>query len=256
MLLVTFQIFLIVSGNLSFLNYLTIIPFLACFDDTFCFDIFCRDAIVSARGTCRSGIAAVAHQQRGCCRDYRSSWPVSAYRRCSISFPDRQLMNYSFDPLDLVNTYGAFGTVGPRTRRNYFRGNGGPPDHRRHEMEGIRIQSQAGRSESPSAVRRAVSTADRLANLVRGHGLAGAITRGRSISSGNFCTTTPARSRCSQTILFQTHRRITFARGFIVIGSRRLGEKAWWKREPVGEWLPAFRQTINSSAACLREWAG
>src|SRR5204862_2404400 len=34
-LLVTFQIFLIISGNLSFLNYLTIIPFLACFDDTF-----------------------------------------------------------------------------------------------------------------------------------------------------------------------------------------------------------------------------
>jgi hypothetical protein len=33
--LVTFQIFLIISGNLSFLNYLTIIPFLACFDDTF-----------------------------------------------------------------------------------------------------------------------------------------------------------------------------------------------------------------------------
>src|SRR5258705_6853354 len=33
-LLVTFQIFLIISGNLSFLNYLTIIPFLACFDDT------------------------------------------------------------------------------------------------------------------------------------------------------------------------------------------------------------------------------
>src|SRR5262249_26462203 len=34
-LLVTFQIFLIISGNLSFLNYLTVIPFLACFDDTF-----------------------------------------------------------------------------------------------------------------------------------------------------------------------------------------------------------------------------
>jgi len=27
--------FLIISGNLSFLNYLTIIPFLACFDDSF-----------------------------------------------------------------------------------------------------------------------------------------------------------------------------------------------------------------------------
>ena len=34
-LLVTFQILLIVSGNLSFLNYLTIIPFLACLDDSF-----------------------------------------------------------------------------------------------------------------------------------------------------------------------------------------------------------------------------
>src|SRR5437660_319664 len=33
-LLVLFQIFLIVSGNLSFLNYLTIITFLACLDDT------------------------------------------------------------------------------------------------------------------------------------------------------------------------------------------------------------------------------
>src|SRR3989440_5562807 len=33
-LLVLFQVFLIISGNLSFLNYLTIIPFLACLDDT------------------------------------------------------------------------------------------------------------------------------------------------------------------------------------------------------------------------------
>src|SRR5438874_2427696 len=32
-LLVSFQIFLIISGNLSFLNYLTIIPFLPCFHD-------------------------------------------------------------------------------------------------------------------------------------------------------------------------------------------------------------------------------
>src|SRR5216117_2566151 len=34
-LLVSFQIVLIISGNLSFLNYVTIIPFLACFDDPF-----------------------------------------------------------------------------------------------------------------------------------------------------------------------------------------------------------------------------
>src|SRR5256714_2170246 len=35
LLLVSFQIVLIISGNLSFLNYVTIIPFLACVDDTF-----------------------------------------------------------------------------------------------------------------------------------------------------------------------------------------------------------------------------
>jgi len=34
-LLVSFQVILIVSGNLSFLNWLTIVPCLACFDDTF-----------------------------------------------------------------------------------------------------------------------------------------------------------------------------------------------------------------------------
>src|SRR5438045_5377987 len=34
LLLITFQMFLIISGNLSFLIYVTIIPFLACFDDT------------------------------------------------------------------------------------------------------------------------------------------------------------------------------------------------------------------------------
>src|SRR5437588_6678116 len=33
-LLISFQIILIISGNLSFLNYVTIIPLLACFDDT------------------------------------------------------------------------------------------------------------------------------------------------------------------------------------------------------------------------------
>jgi hypothetical protein len=34
----------------------------------------------------------------------------------------RQLMNYSFDPLDLVNTYGAFGTVGRERDEIVFEG--------------------------------------------------------------------------------------------------------------------------------------
>src|SRR5207253_11229031 len=64
-------------------------------------------------------------------------------------------------------------------------------NYRRCEMEGIRLPSQAGRSKPPAAVRRAVSTADRLANLVRSDGVA----RGISLDAA-FCLETSAqRSR-------------------------------------------------------------
>jgi hypothetical protein len=47
-LLVSFQIVLIISGNLSFLNYVTMIPFLACFDDTFLRRILPRSIVKRA----------------------------------------------------------------------------------------------------------------------------------------------------------------------------------------------------------------
>jgi hypothetical protein len=44
-------------------------------------------------------------------------------------FSRRQIMNTSFDPLDLVNTYGAFGTVGRERLNVVFEGtDGAPPD--------------------------------------------------------------------------------------------------------------------------------
>src|SRR6184192_1098864 len=109
-LLVTFQIFLIISGNLSFLNYLTIIPFLACFDDSFLRHFLPR-AIVRR--------AEHAAQQSQPSRINSAIAVVLSIMVIWLSIPTvlnlvsgRQLMNYSFDPLDLVNTYGAFGTVG------------------------------------------------------------------------------------------------------------------------------------------------
>ena len=54
-LMAAFQIVLILSGNLAFLNWLTLVPVLACFDDDFLL------ARVSARA-CASGCA------RGCSR--------------------------------------------------------------------------------------------------------------------------------------------------------------------------------------------
>src|SRR2546430_2096391 len=58
-------------------------------------------------------------------------------------------------------------------------------------MEGVRVQSQARRSQPPTAVRRAVSTAYRLANLVRSDGVA----RGVSVDAAFSLDTSPQRSR-------------------------------------------------------------
>jgi hypothetical protein len=108
-LLVALQVSLILSGNLSFLNWLTIIPALACFDDTF-FLRFARgewpkklharfELLVPSRAQTRAsqGLAAVV--------GVLSVAPVLNLFSCD------QEMNGSFDPLALVNTYGAFGSV-------------------------------------------------------------------------------------------------------------------------------------------------
>src|SRR5438552_5772526 len=109
-LLVSFQIFLVISGNLSFLNYLTIVPFLACFDDTFLCHflpkVLVRRAERAAQESEPSRINNTIAVALSILIVYLSAAPVLNL------VSGRQLMNYSYDPLDLVNTYGAFGTVG------------------------------------------------------------------------------------------------------------------------------------------------
>src|SRR5438128_4709103 len=119
-LLVTFQLFLIISGNLSFLNYITVIPFLACFDDTF-LRHFLPKALVSrseraAHESEPSRITNAIAMALSVIVIYLSVAPVLNL------LSGRQLMNYSFDPLDLVNTYGAFGTVGRQRDEIIFEG--------------------------------------------------------------------------------------------------------------------------------------
>src|SRR5438067_8019718 len=119
-LLVSFQMVLIISGNLSFLNYVTIIPFLACFDDT-----FLRRLLPKALVKCAEKAAQESEPSRinntvaialSILVVYLSIAPVLNL------VSGRQLMNYSYDPLDLVNTYGAFGTVGRERPEIIFEG--------------------------------------------------------------------------------------------------------------------------------------
>src|SRR5215471_19203751 len=119
-LLVTFQLFLIISGNLSFLNYITIIPFLACFDDTFLRRVLPRMIIRRAECAARESEPSRINNTIAIALSvlvaYLSIAPIANL------LSERQMMNTSFDRLSLVNTYGAFGAVGKERDEIIFEG--------------------------------------------------------------------------------------------------------------------------------------
>ena len=108
---IAFQIWLIFSGNLSFLNYLTIAIAVACFDDSLLARLLPR-RLASAPAPSPRRRRALTPARR-----VVSGALVALIGGLSVApvanlLSNRQAMNASFDPLDLVNTYGAFGTVG------------------------------------------------------------------------------------------------------------------------------------------------
>jgi len=118
--MILFQLTLVVSGNLSFLNWLTIVPALACLDDGFWAKLIPRGWRPGPRtDTTTLSRIPVMHQ---------ASWGLAAIIALLSVQPvinmisPRQIMNTSFDPLDLVNTYGAFGSVGKERLNVVFEG--------------------------------------------------------------------------------------------------------------------------------------
>jgi hypothetical protein len=93
-----FQIILILSGNLSWLNWLTLLLCIACFDD--------------------GAFKRKVPEEKPSRPTVITSWVLCAVVALLSVAPvgnllsKRQVMNDSFDPLHLVNTYGAFGSVG------------------------------------------------------------------------------------------------------------------------------------------------
>src|SRR5213078_4272503 len=123
-LLVTFQIFLIISGNLSFLNYLTIIPFLACFDDSFLRRIL---PISLVRRAERAALESQPSRVNNTIAIALSILIVVLSVAPVLNLVSgRQIMNTSFNRLDLVNTYGAFGSVGRERLQLVFEGTDAP----------------------------------------------------------------------------------------------------------------------------------
>jgi len=119
-ILLAFQVILIVSGNLSFLNWLTIVPILACFDDGVWRRVLPRRIVARAERA-----AAEAVPSNGMVAATMTYTVVVAF--LSIApvqnlLSSQQAMNTSFDPLNLVNTYGAFGSVGRERPEIVFEG--------------------------------------------------------------------------------------------------------------------------------------
>jgi hypothetical protein len=118
--IIIFQFNIILSGNLSFLNWLTIVPALACFDDGFWAKILPRALVKKAEDAAANSSPSRPMQV--------TAWIVTALVAMLSIQPifnmlsPRQIMNTSFDPLNLVNTYGAFGTVGRERMNVVFEG--------------------------------------------------------------------------------------------------------------------------------------
>ncbi|XP_004628182.1 lipase maturation factor 1 isoform X1 [Octodon degus] len=116
-----FQVVLILSGNLSFLNWLTIVPSLSCFDDATLGFLF-----PSGPGGLKDRVLRMQKEEAGGAKpEPRYGCLVRRVANISLgillawlSVPvvinllsSRQVMNTSFNPLRIVNTYGAFGSI-------------------------------------------------------------------------------------------------------------------------------------------------
>ena len=144
-LLFLLQLLLIASGNLSFLNWLTLVPTLACFDDTAF--LWCRPAVWRFRKNPFAS-APSARGQAQCPADSRSRPQERAARVLAVvvvvlsvapvinMVSCDQSMNRSFEPLGLVNSYGAFGDVDRARFEVILEGTADPvPDDRAHWVE-------------------------------------------------------------------------------------------------------------------------
>ncbi|WP_419701581.1 lipase maturation factor family protein [Mucilaginibacter sp. NFX135] len=119
-IIVLFQFAIILSGNLSFLNWLTIIPALACFDDSFWSKLLPGKLVRKSEAAASKAEESKPMQV--------TVWIVTSLvvllslQPALNMLSPNQVMNTSFDPLDLVNTYGAFGSVGQERLNVVFEG--------------------------------------------------------------------------------------------------------------------------------------
>ena len=227
------QVILLFSGNLSFLNWLTIVPALACFDDTFWARVLPRALVRHARAAAERAEPPTLPMQV-------TAWVITGVvALLSIQpvvnlFSSNQIMNTSFDPLNLVNTYGAFGSVGRERLNVVFEGSMDSTNWKEYPYKGLPVALDKRPPQvAPYQLRldwqmwfAAMSTPDEypwtytlISKLL--HNDPGAV----SLFADNPFPGKPPRYI----------RAILYRYSFVESG------KFWWKRERLGDvWIPAL----------------
>jgi Lipase maturation factor len=249
--IVSFQLALILSGNLSFLNWLTIVPALACFDDAFWTRLLPRSA--GGRAARAEAAAVSSAPMRHVAGAVAVVVAILSVQPAVNLLSSRQIMNTSFDPLDLVNTYGAFGTVGRERLNVVFEGTADDASSddavwKEYPYRALPVKLDRRPVQvAPYQPRldwqmwfAAMSTADRYPwtlNLVWKllHNDPGAL----SLFAGNPFPDHPPRSI----------RAVRYVYRFAPPGNP---DGAWWTRERQGLWLPALSADNDTLRKFLR----
>jgi len=248
--IIGFQILLILTGNLSFLNWLTIAVAIGCLDDGVLRPLVPRrllerlDAHVSGAEEGRArrivGYALAA------------GVAVLSVNPVTNLLSSRQMMNTSFDPFDLVNTYGAFGVVSRQRFEIVLEGTAddpAAPDARWIELEfeckpgapsrrpcwispyHYRLDWQMWFLAMPERAR-GLWFVQLVAKLLEGDGA----TR-RLLAPGSFETAPPRAIRAR----------------YYEYGFTRWGERTnWWERRLVSEYLPPLTRDDPRLVEALR----
>lgn len=106
-----FQVVLIFSGNLSFLNWLTLIPILACFSDRQ-FRYLVPSGLIEHVKSIKADSHRVSHARKFLIVTLVVLIGLLSINPVKNLLSERQVMNTAFSPFRIVNTYGAFGSVG------------------------------------------------------------------------------------------------------------------------------------------------
>jgi hypothetical protein len=118
--LLALQVILILSGNLAYLNWLTLIPIIACFDDGVWRKLAPRRLLAAAERA--AAAAVVSAGQRRAVATLAVVVILLSVEPVLNLLSAEQAMNTSFNRLQLVNTYGAFGSVGRERDEIVFEG--------------------------------------------------------------------------------------------------------------------------------------